>query len=268
MSTNPIKLNQKIFFVVTGASRGIGQTMAIECARQMLAGSVVTLLARNANGLADTRQQILAANPNVTVVTHAIDLACPSTAELRACLAKSLDNPSAAAVFDLAFIIHNVGTIGDISKYAKDIDDPAVWRDYYATNVFTVAALNSVFMNMFEATKKLVVNITSYCAIKPFESYALYCSGKAAREMYFNVLALEQTETLVLNYSPGPVATDMTVSIAKDSVSPGIRDMFQCMFDDKTILTTEQTTRKFVDVLETGKYASGDHVDYYDRKSK
>jgi len=47
------------------------------------------------------------------------------------------------------------------------------------------------------------VNISSLCALQPFRSWALYCSGKAARDMMFRVLAAEEPDVRVLNYAPG-----------------------------------------------------------------
>lgn len=64
------------------------------------------------------------------------------------------------------------------------------WRNYYDLNVFSPAILNGVFMNLFEDDTKvsrLVINITSLCGIQPFKSMGYYCSGKAAREMFFKV---------------------------------------------------------------------------------
>lgn len=47
------------------------------------------------------------------------------------------------------------------------------------------------------------MNISSLCAVKPFKNWALYCSGKASRDMMFQVLALEEPDVRVLNYAPG-----------------------------------------------------------------
>lgn len=260
--TNAVQLNKKIFFVVTGASRGIGQAMAIENSSKMLPGSVVVLLARNGRDLESTKEQILMRNPRLQVDTYAVDLSAPRIDEITQNLQLSLSKSSGG--FELAYIIHNVGSVGDVTKKAKDLNSIDVWRKYYDLNVFSVATLNSVFMELFNETKKIVVNITSKCGIEPFESFALYSSGKAAREMFFKVLALEEKNVLVLNYSPGPIDTEMTVDVQANSCSPDIQNMFKGLRDAKTILTPLQTTKRFLEILENGNYNSGDHVDFYD----
>ncbi|CAM9237287.1 unnamed protein product, partial [Discosporangium mesarthrocarpum] len=58
----------------------------------------------------------------------------------------------------------------------------------------------------------MVINVSSLAAIQPFESWGTYSMGKAAREMFHRVLAKEQSApggVRVLNYSPGPMDTDM-----------------------------------------------------------
>ncbi len=260
--TNAVQLNTKTFFVITGASRGIGQAMAIENSSKMLPGSVIVLLARNGQDLESTKGQILLRNPQLQVDTYSIDLSEPSVNEMTEKLQCSFNKSDRN--FALAYIIHNVGSVGDVTKKAKDLNDIALWRKYYDLNVFSIATLNSVFMGMFSETKKFVVNITSKCGIVPFESFALYSSGKAAREMFFKVLALEEKDVLVLNYSPGPIDTDMTIDVQANSCSPDIQNMFKGLRDAKTILTPLQTTKRFLAILENGNYNSGDHVDYYD----
>lgn len=259
---NAVQLNKKIYFVVTGASRGIGQAMAIENSSKMLPGSVVVLLARNVADLESTKAQILIRNPELQVDTYSVDLTEPRIEEVNQSLQISFDKSSKN--FDFAYIIHNVGTIGDITKKAKDLKNIDLWRKYYDLNVFSVATLNSVFMEMFKETKKVIVNITSKCGIVPFESFALYSSGKAAREMFFKVLALEEKNVLVLNYSPGPIDTAMTVDVQANSCSPDIQNMFKGLRQANTILTPLQTTKRFLEILENGNYISGDHVDFYD----
>lgn len=72
-------------------------------------------------------------------------------------------------------------------------------------NLYSVTCLTSVFLSKFnsDASEKCIVNITSLLGIEPFKSVGYYCVGKASREMYFRVLALENPALNILNYSPG-----------------------------------------------------------------
>lgn len=54
--------------------------------------------------------------------------------------------------------------------------------------------------------------------------------GKAAREMYFRVLAEEEKESVtVLNYAPGPLVTDMLPQILERAL-PEIKQQFHGMY--------------------------------------
>lgn len=89
-------------------------------------------------------------------------------------------------------------------------------------------------------------------------------SGKAAREMYFRVLAKEEDDLIVMNYSPGPVDTEMTIDIQANSAAPKIRATFKSFRDTNTMLQPIQTAQKFVEIVEQGAYQSGDHTDFYE----
>lgn len=107
------------------------------------------------------------------------------------------------------------------------MNDMAEWHSYFSANVFSVAVLNVEFMKIFKTTKMFIVNITSKMALVSSCSMTLYCSGKAAREMYFRVLADEQPEILVLNYSPGPVETDMSANVQATTSDSGVKEFFE-----------------------------------------
>lgn len=86
--------------------------------------------------------------------------------------------------------------------------------------------------------------------------------------MYFRTLALEEREmnplVTVLNYSPGPVQTEMTKDIEINAVANDVREVFKGLRVEKTILQPIDTTMKFLKVTETGNFESGAHIDFYD----
>lgn len=174
-SKNAVDLTQKTFFLMTGASRGIGRTMAIECAAKVATGSVIVLIARSMAGLEETKAQILAKNPsNVTVFLLTQDLTRPSIEQICSIFDGTLSERNLDE-FKLAMIVHNVGSIGDVKKNARDFCDMDEWHDYYAINVFSVIALNTEFLKRFDAqTRRLVVNITSKCGLVPCKSLTMY----------------------------------------------------------------------------------------------
>lgn len=92
----------------------------------------------------------------------------------------------------------------------------------------------------------------------------MFSSGKAAREMYFRVMALEEPNLIVMNYAPGPVDTDMAIDLQTNSTDSEIRSMVKGLRDDNTILQPIQTAQKLISVIERGGYQSGDHIDYYE----
>lgn len=262
-----LDLNKKTYFLITGASRGIGKTIAIEVSKKLKAGSVIVLIARNDDGLKKTKASIESLRTDLKILTYSVDLAVAKAEQFQKLLTESLiTSKEKINNFERAFIVHNAGTVGDVSKKAVDVSDTGVWAQYYYTNVFSTISLNVEFFKVFAFTSKVVVNLSSKCGIEPFASMSFYCSGKAARDMYFKVLAVEEkeNETLVLNYAPGAIDTDMTVYVQDATLSKDLHDAFKSQRDTKTMLTTEKTTKKFIQILEEQKFQSGDHVDYWD----
>lgn len=259
---------QKTYCLITGASKGIGQKFATEFSRRFAANSLLVLMARSESGLVETKELVANANAGVTTKIYSVDLSKPDPelflSMIHTSLTESGYNP---ADFDLSLIVHNVGSIGDVSEVTSNMSDPEKWQEYFSLNLFSVACLNSKFLKVFpegSVKQRTIVNVTSRCAIKPFKSMGYYCTGKASREMFFRVLAEENPSLNVLNYAPGPVDTDMVSEVISNTGDADIKGMFVNLKKTETILTVDQTTERIVKVLENGKFESGQHVDYYD----
>lgn len=77
---------------------------------------------------------------------------------------------------------------------------------YLSLNVSSALCLTARVLRAFPqraGLRRTVVNVSSLCALQPFPSWVLYCTGKAARDMAFRVLAEEEPDLRVLSYSPG-----------------------------------------------------------------
>lgn len=258
---NAVDLTQKTFLLVTGASKGIGQMVAVQGSARLAPGSVCVLMARSSDGLEETKKMIGNINSDVLVKTYPMDLSSPSKEQMNSIFVDALGG-QLDSTFQLAMVVHNVGTLGNISQNAEHFGEMDEWRSFFDLNVFAVAALNTHFVRRFKMVRTVVVNITSKCSAVPFKSFTLYCSSRAAREMYFKVLATESEQLIVLNYSPGVVDTSMTVDVQANSNDSSLRESFREMRESDKMIIPIETARKMISILESGKFDSGDKIDY------
>uniref|UniRef100_A0A3B4F2U2 Sepiapterin reductase b n=1 Tax=Pundamilia nyererei TaxID=303518 RepID=A0A3B4F2U2_9CICH len=133
-------------------------------------------------------------------------------------------------IFNMPFIISKLiafkpplhTSLGDVSRFAVSFSDLAEVDSYLSLNVSSAWCLTARVLQAFPqrpGLRRTVVNISSLCAIKPFPSWALYCTGKAARDMMFQVLALEEPDVRVLSYSPGEAGGVLGLSLTRQSYS-------------------------------------------------
>lgn len=117
-----------------------------------------------------------------------------------------------------------------------------------------------------------IINVSSLAAVQPFESWSLYCAGKAARDMYFRVLAEEQKKAThgrtvrVLNWAPGPMDTNMQKEIRENpSVDKATQDYFISLKESNQLVDSEVSASKLIRLLNTpGAFETGSHVDFFD----
>ncbi|NXG27415.1 SPRE reductase, partial [Dromaius novaehollandiae] len=159
------------------------------------------------------------------------------------------------------------GSLGDISKSFVDLTDLHEVNSYFAFNVSSALCLTSTALEAFgkrPGVSRTVVNVSSLCALKPFKNWALYCSGKAARDMLFQVLALEEPDVRVLSYAPGPLDTDMQLLARTQTGDPELRQHLQGLQESGQLIDCAVSAQKLLKLLEEDTFRSGAHVDFYD----
>ncbi|XP_064456281.1 sepiapterin reductase-like [Ornithodoros turicata] len=252
---------KKCLVLITGGSRGIGRVIAVEFAKRLAKDSVVVITGRNVTGLQDTQRMIESGAEHVKVLTVTCDHLTATYEDYVGLISRTSKNVEQP---EKAILVHNAATIGDVSKYAASYNDPNMIDDYMHLNLTSVMLLTSAFLKHYpqnSGTARAIINITSLAGRKPFPGLGLYSCGKAAREMYLNVLAVENPTVKVLHYSPGPVKTDMQDEMQNAipelrSVSKGFR---------QSALAPETTVERLVNILDRGGFDSGACIDFFDR---
>lgn len=252
--------------IITGASRGFGRTIARDVSRLAKARSVLILVARSGETLRSLQEELAeseAGRAGLVVQCVVADLA----------LMEGVDNvvKTSKEAFtddiDHVILINNAGSLGDVSQYSKGFTNMAEVDSYLSFNVSSTLSLTANVLQTFPqrpGLRRTVVNITSLCALQPFPSWVLYCTGKAARDMMFRVLAKEEPDLRVLSFSPGPLDTDMQALARSRTADPGLRKSFSDMFAQGQLLTCEASCAKLMKLLLEDKYSSGAHIDVFD----
>lgn len=215
--------------VVTGASRGIGQAVALSVAdafeEPLLSPPLrLVLIARSAEPLRETArlvEQRFGGGDSVTTSCHEVDLSDLDALPER--LQRILEPLSVENQYDSCWLINNAGSLGplgvassmsgasSIVELRKAIDlnvTAGIWVSSQFTRTF-LATSSSTSSPAVKSPVVRIVNISSLCAIEPFPTMSTYCAGKAGRDMFHAVLAKE--------HSPSPAKNNAEENNQEDS---------------------------------------------------
>ena len=186
--------------IVTGASRGLGEALAVGLAR---AGWSLVIDGRGATTLDAAADRVRAqAAPDALVVAIPGDVTDP---EHR--------HDLTGAAFELGgldLVVNNAGTLG--ASPLPSLADYPLGELRVAFEVNVVAPLGLVqdaVPLLLEAPHPRVVNITSDAAVEAYEGWGGYGAGKAALEQLGAVLAAEFPALTVWSVDPGDLRTVM-----------------------------------------------------------
>ncbi|MRH44092.1 (S)-benzoin forming benzil reductase [Aquibacillus halophilus] len=191
------------YAVVTGASRGLGESIAKLLIQQ---GCHVIGVSRSKN---DELEKLAEENA-VTYQHESCDLSSPDAVQ-------HIFNLIAERVFlsnvETVHLINNAGVVEPIDTAgSSDVEDLA---HHINVNLLAPMATTNLFLKRAKETKVPVVvtNVTSGAAERSVYGWSAYCSTKAGLNRFTETVALEQEELATANkvilFNPGIMDTEM-----------------------------------------------------------
>lgn len=230
-------------YIITGASRGIGDALATKLE-------------------AENHRVLRVARTNPKGYENLIKLDITDLNGLEPIMNWLEDHLAEATKVTL---INNAGVIGPIEQIQeiplREIT-PAL-----NLNIAAPIALSSLFIKRLEALDlpKYIMNISSGAARNPYSGWAIYCTTKAAIDHFSRVLNEEQKAArfpvYVTSIAPGVIDTDMQVEIRKASKEafPHV-ERFIGLKESGGLLTPEETAEKLLAYLESPAMRDGNPI--------
>jgi NAD(P)-dependent dehydrogenase (short-subunit alcohol dehydrogenase family) len=184
--------------LITGASRGLGQTLAHFLAGQ---GYDLVITARRANLLETTAQAL---NPyGGKVIALPGDVADSAHRHKLAQAAESLGR--------LDVLVNNASVLGPTPLHTLDIYPLDELAQVFEANVFAPVGLVQETLPLLKASHGLVINLSSDAAVGGYATWGGYGSSKAALDLMSKTMAneLKASGVFVVSVDPGDMRTDM-----------------------------------------------------------
>lgn len=169
-------LGKKVFCLVTGASRGLGASIACSFAKICGPSSTFVLIGRSKNDLQTTCNRVTKENTKLKAFPIVLDLATVDYNGVN----NIFNNQQVNDKYDLAVLIHNAAHIGPIGKKAIELQNKKEIVDYFDLNFNSVVLLTSAFMQRFKNdndTRRIIVNVSSGASYRGHKGMHLYSAG-------------------------------------------------------------------------------------------
>ncbi|CAF0767219.1 unnamed protein product [Brachionus calyciflorus] len=247
----------KRLVIITGSSRGIGKSIALEINRIYNKECVFLLMARDIENLNSVQSQIVLESESKNHV-HLVQIdfsAQYQVSDYYSLLKNSFSNLVLESFHEL-IVFYNHGTLefGSVSLVAQEN-----LRTKFETNLFSIWSLLSA-INLFIPTslipKQIHVNISSGYANESVANWSGHCCARAARDMLFKCFALEQPTLKILNYEPGIVYTDMLKQACE------ISDEYKDGYENGKFTKPEETSRRLVEIIRENTFSSGSKIKF------
>lgn len=194
--------------VITGASSGIGRSVALEFARTQPNDLKLVITARRIDTLHEVAREIGGFARGVQVHPVKLDVSKPD--QVAGFVAQLPDDFK-----DVDILVNNAGLVKGIAQ-APDIqpDDVDIM---FATNVTGLINMTQAILPIFKARsdggRGDVINIGSIAGREPYQGGSIYCATKAAVRSFTDALRKEliATRIRVIEIDPGQVETEFSV---------------------------------------------------------
>jgi len=197
--TTTMRLEGKVA-LITGASRGLGRSLAMALARE---GAALALCARGHEALHQVAAEVAALGVPVLAVPADVR----STRDLDRLVALTLDRYQRVDI-----LVNNASELGPTPlPYLADYP-PAAFDDVVQVNLVAPFRLTQALIgSMLLRDRGVIINVTSDAAVTGYPGWGAYAVSKAALEGLTRTWAAELGPTGVRIYSvdPGDMDTEM-----------------------------------------------------------
>ncbi|KAH7327374.1 putative oxidoreductase ucpA [Rhexocercosporidium sp. MPI-PUGE-AT-0058] len=187
--------------IITGASQGLGRE-AFAASFAKAGAKAIVLVARNAQGLEATSQDIKTINPDISVLVRSVDIRDQGAVRKLYADIKS--------TFGTADVLINNAGCGKSALPMKEIDAADFWYDF-EVNVKGALLMTQEFLRLVGATKPAtIINITSAAAIAVIPTTSSYSLSKLVQVQMQRFVAVENPNIVAVSLHPGGVLTSIT----------------------------------------------------------
>ncbi|GAA5795424.1 hypothetical protein HPULCUR_000781 [Helicostylum pulchrum] len=253
-------------YIVTGANKGFGKVIAETIARQSKVKTSIVLVGRDLSQL----ESIELKQENVSC--YCIGNAClESAVDAEKTVIDQVENllrnwqEQDRAPVTNAILVNNAGSTGDLAKKVADYNAAEI-QEYVNLNITSYISVVTGFIRLFKKSivEMKIVNISSLLAVQAFPNWALYATGKSARDMLLKVVAVEEPSIRTLSYAPGPLDNQMQQHVRETLADPEQNKLYSKMANEGNLVKMEDSALKLYELLEKNEFESGSHIDFYD----
>ncbi len=247
------------YFIITGASKGLGEGLAME------------LLQEDHHLLCISRTESeqlkkMAAAKNVSLDFFLYDLSdTQGIPDLIEKIFKKIDREQAKGVY----LVNNAGLIRPVNR-VEDCPPKEVDK-HMRVNLLAPMLLTSGFIKHLQDWKveKRILNISSGAAKNPYYGWSCYCTGKAGLDMFGLCVSEEQKNeehpVKTMAVAPGIIDTGMQSTIRSTSARDFIhRDKFVSFKETGQLVPPALAGKKLAHLLLSDKFTDGEITDIRD----
>ncbi|XP_033763089.1 sepiapterin reductase-like [Pecten maximus] len=262
----PAIMEKRSFVVITGVGRGLGRSIASKFVEKLPLSSLFVFLSPSDTGQESLVSELLTSRPGVRIRTQTFDQGEMDQNIFDNIFVDILKNDNLEShEFDQVIIVHNSAIVGDVTKWTWDLTEVTSLVRLFDVNIVGMILLNSSFLKTFsDVSSRIIVNVTSGNAIRPYKTMSTYCAAKAARDMFFRVLSSEDPTIRVLTYSPGHVDTDMLTYVRDNTIDKDLADKIRAAYTEGRVVTGDASADRLMAILEKNTFENASYVAFAD----
>lgn len=244
------------YFIITGTSSGLGEALATRVIEQK--HKLFCISRRENKNLINLAKEL-----DVDLWYLSFDLS--KSIKIKSLMDDIFSGIDMFSATELV-LINNAGIVEPIGPLGKfNVEEI---QQHVSVNITAPIALSSEFIRRAGSLKikKSIINISSGAASNPYYGWSLYCSTKAALDMFTKTVGLEQTglsnPVNIISIAPGVIDTPMQEKIRE--IEPEIFPMkprFEKLYETNQLVEPFKAAFDILSLIDSMPVNTGEILD-------